>query len=208
MSVASNPEILTQFATALTSPEYRAALKAGDPKRLASKLTKLLIVGNFLFDCIGQIEANFRGRVLDGLDAYDPDEERKVEGYFAQWLSPCRDIKRQIRSVEAKGLKVRGAGKFRKNCKFADRIASGDSPFFDSEDKVVWKWFSITSRHRTSPRSVVYREDGRIYEEDGRRFVAPGMTRADVMRMLASDRTPYRSLAEAQAEARARRGEA
>jgi len=208
MSVALDPEILTQFATALTSPEYRAALKAGDPKHLASKLTKLLIVGNFLFDCIAQIEANFRGRVLNGLDSYDSSEERKVESYFAQWLSPCRDIKRQIRSVEAKGLKVRGAGKFRKNCKFADRIASGDSPFFDSEDKVVWKWFAITSRHRTSPRSVVYREDGRIYEEDGRRFVAPGMTRADVMRMLASDRTPYRSLAEAQAEARARRGEA
>ena len=61
--------------------------------------------------------------------------------------------------------------------------------------ETAWRWFALTSAFRQSPRPVLIDDKGCIFETNGDRFVAPGVTSDEVLRAISETNDgPTRSL--------------
>lgn len=158
----------------VTLPDpLKASPSRKELRRHRDKLVAVIGAGNWLFETINQVEANWRQEVLDGRTPYDPGDERAIFAYYRQWLKPCSDIRNRAKAMTNRGLRVEGRRSFREYIHQARRIVSGDRPPFTSAASAAL-WASMVAKHR-NPRPVSVDASGRIFEITGARYVFPGL---------------------------------
>lgn len=190
------------------SAVVQAASDSEDIEAARSGIKSALDFGNAVLALLKAQELDWREQVLSGAIAYTPEDEKRVEGLFRVWSQGAERLTAVATRIRDRIGFPSEIAEFLSLLNEADRVAKGDSSFFDPEDEKVWKWFTITSKFRSSPRPIHWTADGRVYEEDGRRFVGPGTNRKYIMKMIEGDKPPYRSFDEVRARAKARRSQA
>jgi len=142
-----------------------------------------LLIGNLLYQSVRVIERNWRSEVIDGTTPYDPRDDASIMDFYRIWFAPSRRFLDEIRLRRLKKLAVEGADEFEANCKEASAILIGENPFYDDIER-AGVWAARTASQRKSIRAVKIDESGRILEQNGERFVMPGLAPEQVRKAL------------------------
>src|SRR3954466_5327357 len=113
------------YAGALDDPVYANRSRSGHGRsqnKARRQLERVLDIGNWLFQSVRLIEANWRNEVLSRETNYDRDEDASIQSFYWQWSKPCKKCLAEITAFEQRGVRVRGAVTFRKNCELANSV--------------------------------------------------------------------------------------